>query len=134
MVRFESLTRRFESLNKLFNSGAFQANSKKAIRIPHTTIRIHILESANWRRWFESFTQRFESTFQRVQTDKGDSNPSWRDSNPNSSKVIEIDRIPNQAIRIPNQAIRIPYEERKDAESHRLESLFSDLNPYEEHE
>ena len=35
--------KRFE----FFNSGAFQANSKKAIRILHTAIRIHILESTN---------------------------------------------------------------------------------------
>ena len=77
---------RFESLKEPFNFRAFQANSKKAIRIPHIAIRIHIPESSDWQR-------RFESTFQKVQTDEGDSNPSWSDSNPNSSKVVEIDQF-----------------------------------------
>ena len=35
----------------------------------------------------------FESKFQKVQTDEGDLNPSWSESNPNSSKVIEINRF-----------------------------------------
>ena len=116
MVRFESLTMRFESLNKPFNFGAFQANSKKAIWIPHIAI-IHIPESSDWRR-------RFESTFQKVQTDEGDSNPSWKDSNPNSSKEIEVDRFESSIKRFESHM-------KKEEMLRAIDSnhLFSDSNP-----
>ena len=114
----------------------FQANLKKAIRIPPKAIWIHFSKSADWRRRFESLPQRFESTFQRVQTNEGDSNPSWRDSNPNSSEQFEDDRFESLIKRFeshvkkeekqratnsnPNLAIRIPYEDHEEKTKRRI--------------
>ena len=65
----------------------------KVIRIPQVILQFWSNSSKFRKRWFESLKWRFESRFQEVQTGKGDSNPSWSDSNPNSSNVVEIDRF-----------------------------------------
>ena len=57
------------------------------IRIPKCWIQIHPSNPSKlefkqkWRKWFESLKGGFESHFQRVQIEEGDSNPSKEDSN-----------------------------------------------------
>ena len=110
-IRIPQLTLQFWSFLSKFEEGdsnpshsdsnphSRKCKLTKAIRIPHIAIRIHILESANWRR-------RFESTFQKVQIDEGDSNPSHKDLNPHFrefrlTKAIQI-QIPVSKLRLTN--------------------------------
>ena len=140
-IRIPQQTFQFWSFSSKFKEGdstPFQSDSNplsrkcrltKAIRIPPIAIRIHFPKCADWRRRFESLPYRFESTFQRVQTNEGDSNPSWRNSNPNSSKQIKGDRFESLIKRFeshmkkeeklratdsnPLLAIRIPHKNMK---------------------
>ena len=78
-------------LKQPFKSGAVQAKLKSMIRITMRVIRIPIPISSAWWRWFESLTIRFESLFQRMQTEKSegsDSNHCESDLNPNSNKFV----------------------------------------------
>ena len=107
-IRILQLTLQFWSFSSKFkeaDSNPSHSNLNPLFKKCKLTkaIRIHIPESSDWRRRFESLMKRFKSKFQQA-------NWGWQ-------------------IRILNQTIRIPCEERRETESHRFKFPLNDSNP-----
>ena len=96
----------------IFTNEHLEQFSSVQIRIPKCWIRIRqsnpskLKFKQKWKKQFESLKGGFESHFQRVQTEEGDSNPWKKDSNPDSKKY-KLKSL-RTMIRIPIERIRIP--------------------------